>query len=153
MKNLTTVEGILDFAIAGEEESVQFYSDLADRVEKPWLGIRPVLQEFAREEMKHKEKLLAVKEGKLLVPAQQKVQDLQISDYLVDVKPSPHLDYQGVLILAMKKEKAAFMLYTHLAEITNEDNLQAIFLVLAQEEAKHKLRFEVEYDEHIRANN
>jgi rubrerythrin len=153
MKNLTTVEGVLDFAIAGEEESVQFYSDLADRVEKPWLGIRPVLQEFAREEMKHKEKLLAVKEGKLLVPAQQKVQDLQISDYLVDVKPSPNLDYQGVLILAMKKEKAAFMLYTHLAEITNEDNLRAIFLVLAQEEAKHKLRFEVEYDEHIRANN
>jgi len=153
MKNLTTVEGILDFAIAGEEESVQFYSDLADRVEKPWLGIRPVLQEFAREEMKHKEKLLAVKEGKLLVPAQQKVQDLQISDYLVDVKPSPHLDYQGVLILAMKKEKAAFMLYSRLAEITDEENLRTIFLVLAQEEAKHKLRFEVEYDEHIQANN
>ncbi len=153
MKNLTTVEGILDFAIASEEESVQFYSDLAGRVERPWLGIRPVFEEFAREEMKHKEKLLAIKQGDLLMPAAQKVQDLQIGDYLVDVEPSPNLDYQGALILAMKKEKAAFMLYTRLAGMAGDDTLRAILLAMAQEEAKHKLRFEVEYDEYIRANN
>ena len=34
-----------------------------------------------------------------------------------------------------------------------EDDLKQTFLGLAQEEAKHKLRFEVEYDDVILAEN
>jgi len=53
----------------------------------------------------------------------------------------------------MKQEKAAFKLYSNLADKTDDDNLKALFLTLAQEEAKHKLRFEVEYDEVILKEN
>ena len=55
--------------------------------------------------------------------------------------------------MAMKAEKAAFKLYTDLAAATDDDGLKQIFLDLAQEEAKHKLRFELEYDDSILTEN
>jgi len=146
-----TADEILDFAIEKEEEAAQFYTDLAAKAEQ-WT-MSKVFEEFAQEEVKHKEKVLAVKGGKLLAPVVDKVKDLKIADYLVEVAPSPELDYQGVLILAMKKEKASFRLYNDLAAATDNDNLKATLLGLAQEEAKHKLRLEVEYDEHFLSEN
>ncbi len=47
----------------------------------------------------------------------------------------------------MKAEKAAFKLYHTLASTTDDPALKATLLGLAQEEAKHKLRFEIEYDD------
>jgi rubrerythrin len=149
--NLTTVDGILDFAIRGEEESIQFYTSLGQKAVRPGMG--QIFLEFAEEEKKHKAKLLAVKAGKQLEPVARKVQSLNITDYLVDVQPSPDMDYQAALIVAMKKEKAAFMLYSELASLTSDANLQALLTSLAQEEAKHKLRFEVEYDQVVLKDN
>ena len=63
------------------------------------------------------------------------------------------MDYQHVLILAMKREKAAFKLYTDLAAAVDDAGIKAAFESLAQEEAKHKLRFEVEYDDNILIEN
>jgi len=145
-----SVEGILDFAVGREEESARFYTELAGWVGKP--SMRQLFQDFAREETGHKAKLLAVKEGKRLLPAAKEVQDLKIADYLVDEEPGPGLDYQQALILAMKKEKASYRLYSDLAERT-EGDVRGLFLVLAQEEAGHKLRFEVEYDEQVLRDN
>jgi len=36
---------------------------------------------------------------------------------------------------------------------TTDPSMKALFLSLAQEESKHKLRFEVEYDEYILREN
>jgi rubrerythrin len=71
----------------------------------------------------------------------------------VDVEPTATVTYQNALILAMKKEKAAFQLYTDLASQTDDAEVKQIFEGLAQEEAKHKLRFEVEYDDMILTEN
>jgi rubrerythrin len=151
MAALSSVDEILDFAIGQEEEAARFYTDLAQRTEK--LGMRGICEGFAKEELGHKAKLLAIKEGKLLVPAAHKVMDLQIAEYLVDVKSSPELDYQGALALAMKREKAAFKMYSDLAAATEDESVRTTLLALAQEEAKHKLRFEIEYDEHVLTEN
>lgn len=147
MAELSSVDEILDFAIGKEKEAYQFYTDLAGRMEKPW--VREIFKEFAQEELGHKANLLAIKEGKLLAPVEGRVLDLKLADYLIDVEPSPGMDYQQALILAMKAEKAAFKLYTDLAAKTNDVSLRSILLTLAQEEAKHKLKFEIEYDEYI----
>jgi rubrerythrin len=149
--NLTTVDGILDFAIRGEEESAQFYTDLAQKVKRP--GMSQIFTDFAAEELKHKAKLLAVKDGKQFAPAARKVADLNITDYLVDVQPDADLDYHGALIVAMKKEKAAFMLYNQLASLAPDAGLRDVLASLAQEEAKHKLRFEIEYDQVVLTEN
>jgi len=151
MQQWNSIEDVLDFAIASEEEAVQFYTRLAERVEKPWM--RSIFEGFAREEQGHKAKLTAVKEGRGTFPTPEKVQDLKIGDYLVDQKPDPELDYQQALILAMKKEKAAFRLYSDLADVAPNEELRNTFQALAQEEAKHKLRFEIEYDDNILKEN
>jgi rubrerythrin len=151
MSEFGSVDEILDFAIAKEEEAAQFYTDLAGRMEKP--SMRQVFEDFSKEELGHKAKLLAVKREKLLVAIEEKIHDLKIGDYLADVEPSADMDYQDALILAMKKEKASFKLYTDLAAMSDNERLRATLLNLAQEEAKHKLRFEIEYDEIVLKDN
>lgn len=148
---LQTVNEILDFAIQKEQEAANFYTDLAEKMSREQM--KNVFKGFAREEMGHKAKLEAVKEGKQLVSAQQKITDLKIGDHLVEVELTAEMDYQQALIVAMKAEKAAFKLYSDLASATDDANLQEILLGLAQEEAKHKLRFEVEYDDVILTEN
>jgi rubrerythrin len=44
-------------------------------------------------------------------------------------------------------------MYTDLAATVDDESLRETFLALAQEEAKHKLRFEVEYDDVIMQEN
>jgi rubrerythrin len=151
MKAFGSVDDILDFAIGKEEEAAQLYTGLARQTQKSWM--RQVFEEFATEELGHKEKLLGIKQGKRLAPAAEKVLDLKLADYLTDVEASSDLDYQDALILAMKEEKAAFRLYSDLAAATDDDTLRATLLALAQEEARHKLRFEIEYDDHILTEN
>jgi len=151
MKAFSSVDDVLDFAIGKEEEAAQLYTNLARQTGKSWM--RQVFEEFASEERGHKAKLLAIKQGKLLMPVAEKVMDLAIADYLMDVEASPALDYQDALIFAMKEEKAAFRLYSDLAAATDDKALRATLLALAQEEARHKLRFEIEYDDHILSGN
>jgi len=148
---MSTVDEILDFAIGEEEKAAQFYTDLAAKVDKAWM--KDIFKGFAKEEMGHKAKLLGVKEGKLLISATTKVTDLKIAEYLVDAEPTADIDYQDALILAMKKEKAAFKLYTDIAASSDDEMVKGTFLALAQEEAKHKLRFEVEYDQYVLTDN
>ena len=148
---LDSVDKILDFAIEKEEDAFQFYTDLAAKMDRPHM--KQVFEQFAKEEKGHKAKLQAVKEGKLLVSAEKKVMDLKIGDNLVEVDLDASLDYQQALTLAMKAEKSAYKLYNDLANSTDDDNLKATLLNLAQEEAKHKLRFEIEYDDYVLKEN
>jgi len=146
-----SVDAVLDFAIKNEQDASDFYTELAAKMEKPYM--KQAFEGFAAEERGHKAKLEAVKKGKISKLTKDKVLDLKIGDYLVDQKPSASMDYQSALILAMKQEKAAFRLYTDLAASTEDADVRDLFLGLAQEEAKHKLRFEVEYDEDFLREN
>jgi rubrerythrin len=69
------------------------------------------------------------------------------------MEPNPEMDYGDALVLAMKMEKASFRLYSDLAESTNDATLAGTLRALAQEEAKHKLRFELEYDDYAQRDN
>lgn len=151
MKEFKTINDALDYAINSEQEAADFYLDLARSSKNR--AMSKVFNQFANEEMGHKNRLLKIKKGGTFESSAEKVLDLEIGDYLVDVEPSEDMTYQDALILAMKREKAAFKLYSDLAAITSSSDLQNIFLDLAQEEAKHKLRFEIEYDEYILKDN
>ena len=103
--------------------------------------------------MGHKARLVRVRREGSLDLSDSVVLDLKIGEYLVTPDPSPGMDYQDLLIVAMKKEKEAFRMYTDLAGLTEDAGVRDLFLSLAQDEARHKLRFEVEYDEHILTEN
>ncbi|MHC4706078.1 MAG: ferritin family protein [Planctomycetota bacterium] len=143
MKTFGSVDEILDFAIGREAEAIQLYKDLAARVDKP--EIQKVLEDFAEEELEHKAKLEAVRKGEVAL-TEEAVGDLGIADYVGGGEPRPDMSYADVLVLAMKKEKVSYKLYWDLAAMVKDQGLKDIFMLLAQEEAHHKLRFEVEYD-------
>ena len=151
MKEFSSINDILDFAIDEEQKAVDFYTDLAGRSTSE--EMKQVFKEFAMEEVSHKARLTGIKEQGLFEVTFEKVADLKIADYVVNVKPSPEMSYRDALVMAMNKEKAAFKLYTKLAERAPNDQLRDLFLSLAQEESKHKLRFEVEYHEYVLREN
>jgi len=150
MDKFDSFDDVLDYAIDREIEANQFYKDLAKKMKNP--AMCKVFEIFAKEELGHKARLEAMRHSKK-IQAAKNVTDLQIADYVIDIKPTPDMNYQDALILAMKKEKVSFRLYLDLAdEVENEDQ-KAIFLLMAQEEAKHKLRFEIEYDDVVLKQN
>ncbi len=145
----TTVDEILSFAIAGETAATQFYLDLAAKMDND--AMKKVFEDFAAEEKKHKALLEDIKQGKTI--EFEEVSDLKISDYVVDVEARPDMEYQDALVLAMKREKAACAMYNHLAAVTHSEETRETFLMLAREEAKHKLYFETEYDQVVLKEN
>ena len=148
---MNNVDEILDFAIGREQAAHDFYMDLATKMEQR--GMKDIFVQFAGEELGHKAKLTAIKDGKRLLPHKDKVLNLKIAEYVVDVDPNEEIDYQKSLILAMKREKASYKMYLDLSNSVDDEELQGTFLALAQEEARHKLRFEIEYDDYILAEN
>lgn len=151
MKNFESIDDILDFAINAEQEAVDFYNQLADNSKTK--DMQNVFTSFAQEEMQHKTRLTKIKEEGSFKFEKEDIADLKISDYTVSIKPTREMSYQDALVLAMKNEKAAFKLYYELSKRANTDSMKELFLSLAQEESKHKLRFEIEYDENVLREN
>ena len=97
MSNLSTIEGILDYAMEQEQAAVDLYTGLAAQAKSP--TIKKMFEDFAGEERGHKAKIKEVKEGKWFMgPADKPVLDLKISEYTEDQEPGPDADYQQVLI-------------------------------------------------------
>ncbi len=112
MDKFDSFDDVLDYAIDREIEANQFYKDLAKKMKNP--AMRKVFEAFAKEELGHKARLEAMKHSKK-IQAAKNVTDLQIADYVIDIKPTPDMNYQDALILAMKKEKVSFRLYLALS--------------------------------------
>ena len=148
---MNTVDEILDYAINQEQEAADFYETVADTAETAQM--KKLLLEFAEEEKSHKAILEAVKTGEHELTPEEEVLDLKISDYLVEIESTDNLTYQDALIIAMKRERAAYELYSDMAAKVPESHLKEVLEGLAKEEAKHKLFFEAEYDERVLMDN
>lgn len=141
--DFNTIDEILDFAIGREIEAIQLYKDLAVKVDKP--EMRKVLIGFIREEQEHKIKLEDVKAGGIVL-SDEEMGSLDIADDIEGGEVRPDMSYADILVFAMKKENVSVQLYTDLAKVVQDEELKDMFMWLAQEEAEHKLRFEMEYD-------
>ncbi|OFX88739.1 MAG: rubrerythrin [Bacteroidetes bacterium GWF2_33_16] len=151
MSEFKSINDILDFAMNAEQEAVDFYNQLSENAKTK--DMKAVFTQFAQEEIGHKTRLLKIKNEGIYKLEKEEIADLKIADYVVSAKPTPEMSYQEALVLAMKKEKAAFKLYLELSNRAKNTDMKNVFLSLAQEESKHKLRFELEYDEHVLREN
>jgi rubrerythrin len=151
MKEFSNINDILDFAITAEQGAVDFYNGLAKQATHE--DMRKTFAQFAQEEMGHKARLTQIKETGLLSLTGEQVADLKISNYIPAVQATPGMTYSEALVLAMSREKAAFKLYMALSERVGKEDMKQLFLGLAMEESKHKLRFELEYDEYVLKEN
>ncbi|UCF42248.1 MAG: ferritin family protein [Planctomycetota bacterium] len=145
MGEFESVGEILEFAIAREEEANRLYMDLAVRAGNP--AMRRVFEDFAEVELEHKAKLEleAMKEGIVVTP-RERLAAFRIADYVADAESVPEMDYKDVLMFAIKKERISVRLYVDLAAIIEDAGAREMLLSLAEEEAGHKARFEIEYE-------
>ena len=142
MKKLNSISNILDLAMSAELKAYQLYTDMAAMVENVWIS--KTLEGLAQEELLHHAKLKAVKAGRKTLK-QEQVGKLDIPEMLEDVQPHPDMNYRDLLAFAIRKENLSHKLYNRLASIFSEPHLRDTFLRLANEEAEHKRRFEMQY--------
>ncbi|MBI4743657.1 MAG: ferritin family protein [Actinobacteria bacterium] len=145
--NNKAFKDILDYAIEKEIEAASFYEATSDLAESP--NVKQMFKEMSFMELGHKQKLEQITEKDVEERKIEDIRDLKISDYMIEEDFKPDMDYQEVLILAMKREEKAHQLYSDLAEKTSDSEIKKLFQLLAQEEAKHKLGIETEYDANV----
>ncbi len=136
---------ILEFAINREVEAYNFYTAIVERTKDPQMCM--VFQELAAEELEHKAKLEleVVKLGRT-VPLKQQAPFSPPEQITPDDQADLDVDYKDILTLAMQKEEASFRTYVNLIPKVQDQQSREVLLALAEEEVRHKLRFEIEYD-------
>lgn len=142
---------VVRFAIDSEQEAYDAYVTASEMVNRP--QVKGMLLGLAGQEKGHKEKLENIDRERVSSTTVARVPDLKIADFMDDVTVTADMDYQDVLIVAMKREEKAHNLYTTLATNTDDPDLKQLFSFLAQEEAGHKLALEREYDDHVLTDN
>ena len=143
----SSVGDVVSFAIEKEEKAMDFYQKCSERATNP--GIRDFFREMVLEEQGHRDMLRGLDALKLDGVKLGKVEDLQISDYLIDVQFKEDLTYQDALTIAMKKEEKAHAFYAGWKDKCVSEKAAKLFAILENEEAKHKRKLENLYDEEI----
>jgi len=144
---LTSTLDILRFAIEREEDAIRAYGDLAQGAVDP--VVRALLLELQAEEKDHKRLLQNIVDGKAEALDIPHVEDLKLSDYLIEEPLDPVSGFQDLLIHAAKKEALAAELYARLRDATSDPELRRLLAFLIQQEKAHKLKLEQEYEKQI----
>jgi rubrerythrin len=140
-------DDVVNFAIKKEEYAMDFYKQCAERAKNP--GLKKFFQEMVEEEERHRDMLKGLEPYGLDEFTLDKVEDLKISDYLVDVPFREDMTYQEALTLAMKREEKAHEFYEAWQSKCAHEKTSKLFEKLANEELKHKRKIENMYDEEI----
>ena len=138
---------IIKFAIDKEIKSYNFYTNARQMAK--YSGAKDMFSELSKEEAGHRKMLEKLDMKKITRAKIEKVPDLKISDYIVDAEFKPDMPYAEILRMAIKMEERALKLYNNMNKSNKDENLKKLFSLLANEEAKHKLRLEKIYDEEI----
>ena len=146
-----TFENVIAFAAENEKDAFELYEMMRDAAKEQ--SAKVMFGELAAEELKHRRFFEGVTEKNVPDVQLKEVANLKISDYLVDVEFKPDMEYQDILIMAMKREESAVRLYNDMAAQIENPKLGKLLRFMAQEEAKHKLRLETEYDEKVLAED
>jgi rubrerythrin len=143
------VDKVLKRAIVLEEESASMYQAAACSAQNE--PIRARLEEMAAQEREHMQRLQEILTGNVRWAIRrakaEPVQDLRLSDHL-EAKPlDASTDYQDLLLVAARREKAAYDFYQAMAEMVDDKLIKGVFEMLATEELRHKFEVEKTYEE------
>ncbi|MBW2727004.1 MAG: ferritin family protein, partial [Deltaproteobacteria bacterium] len=119
---------VIQFAIDGEQEAIDAYTTASEIVAGK--NVKDMLLGLARQEQMHKNKLMSIDQERVSAAAIVNVPDLKIADYMDDVTVTADMDYQDILVVAMKREEKAHNLYTTLASNTEDSELRQLFEIL-----------------------
>jgi len=143
MRNFDTIEDIIFFAIESEIQSVEFYNRLSEAAIEG--ETKSLFSGLMEEEKGHIVRLQYLLDHQLENGFPALSHFFSDEDYLPHVTPSPDVNLEEGLTIAIQKEKAAMRLYKDLAKETKKNDFSKFFLLMAVEEEQHCLKFEHEY--------
>jgi rubrerythrin len=145
MGEIGSIGEVLELAIIREVQAADFYTTLASRAEDP--ALQSVLEQLADVELEHKARLELemMKEG-IVAKTVGDFVDFGLPDYSQELDLAPDASVADALVVAMEKERRAFRFYVEFAGIVQEDELHGMLLELAEEEARHLIWLEMEYN-------
>ncbi|MFA6186052.1 MAG: ferritin family protein [Phycisphaerae bacterium] len=150
MAKFNTAEDIIRYAVGREVEANVFYNLLTQYVDDP--QVRALCSELASEELEHKGllELELMKLGDVVKPpstADMKNTSLpRPLDCMLEMVRISQMDLEKVVLLAMEKEKKSFRLYMDLLAAVSDADCRETIMNIAEEEARHKINLELEYD-------
>ncbi len=151
MLQFKSIREILEFALAKEQSSYQFYTDLSYAVTNP--ACQGAFVALAREEARHIELIETelYKKGFTLKAPTDLTSEGKTPEKLEMDEEARQMDFLDVINLAIEKERASFRLYAELMAMTEEGEAREVFASLAEEEMRHMLQLEREL-EHYRTS-
>jgi rubrerythrin len=142
-----TFEEVIRNAVRKEADAAAFYRMASERVTS---GINKIFLEMAAEEENHKKLLEDLDWDRVEQYELREIPDLKISEFLEDVPYDDTMTYQDAIRMAIKNEEKSHDLYLASArQFAENSKIEKLFKMLAQEEAKHKLKLEQIYDDEI----
>ncbi|KPJ51967.1 hypothetical protein AMJ39_08945 [candidate division TA06 bacterium DG_24] len=146
MPSMTFNEAI-SLAIEREIGAATLYDGASKKATRP--DAKKMFEELADEEREHRRRLEELDPSKLTSYKVEEIPDMGIGKPEGKATFDPNMGYQKILMFAIAKEEEAKGFYEHLAGTVDKPEVRQLFTALAQEEAKHRLRLQDEYDEHV----
>ena len=137
---LSEYKNIIKFAMENEIEAQKFYEEAAQKIENTQL--KEMFTDFAKEEKRHREILKQVYISNRMGDYFDEGRDYHVAEEVDLPELSTDMKPADAIALAMKKEEAAMVQYTALAEACPEPDKKKVFLDLAAMERGHKLKME-----------
>jgi len=144
-KKSLTIDAVLAFAIAKEEEATRRYQQLAQQVMDPELS--DLLRTMAFQEEIHRQKLEAMAAGDLSALSLEGFLADPVAEMAAVAEPGPDASLAQVLLFAVNAEQQAFQIYMFLAAAVTDPGIAALLRSLAEEEDQHRKRLERMYRE------
>lgn len=144
-----TLEEVIQLAMEREVEARDLYLGVLEQVQDD--VVQGLLRELAAQEEGHRRRLEALLASgtltRYLAAGSRPVQDLHLTDHLVETPLDENADVQQVLIAAGKREAGSHALYTALAGVAVDAEIANLFDYLAAQELEHKQRVERLYED------
>ncbi len=140
-----TFKEILDLAKSKEEGSFARYTTCAQKAKNA--VVRDFFTKLAKEDEGHLAKLNEISKRGISHFKEHNINDLKISEFLVDVSFYEDMSLQDAILYAIKAEKHAIEFYGRLVQMMNEEEIKKMFNVLKEEEMGHKRHLEEVYED------
>lgn len=142
-----SIEDILEFAISKEQASVQFYKDLASQMTDS--TTRALFETLVRDEQHHISSLRLEmnKLGHTVKMEEQTASPVYLWEERLELDDQARdMEFIDALVLAIQKERAAFRLYAQILGSIQNEQFAKVLMDLAEEEMRHVLQLEREYE-------
>jgi rubrerythrin len=143
-----SIEDVLNFAREKEQDAYDFYSEFAERMRDA--DMKELFRKLAKQEMRHKIAISEMLKGNIELGSHPRIKGLELEKVFNTTEESKSLAVENAMLLALEREQGSHKLYSDLALIVEDQELQSVFMGLAADELEHKASIQNAYEKYLK---